>query len=132
MTSQTSRGEVGLALETEAEDWQEADHEAGDDHGLVELEVPDGQQGQQEGGEDDADTLFIYQADCGEAEENQHLDEKDELGKLPEDCEHQAEAVDGGKQCSTSPGRHFCCFLSQELTDHKELEEYEGQREMFP
>ena len=76
---QSYRGEVRLALQTETEDWEEAHHQAGDDHALVELQVPDSQQGQQEGGEDDTDAISVNQTHCGKTEEDEDLNEKNKL-----------------------------------------------------
>ena len=76
---QSYRGEVRLALQTETEDWEEAHHQAGDDHALVELQVPHGQQGHQEGGEDDTDTISVNQTHCGKTEEDEDLNEKNKL-----------------------------------------------------
>ena len=66
-------------MKTETEDWEEAHYQAGDDHALVELQVPDSQQGQQEGGEDDTDTIPVNQTHCGETEEDEDLNEKNKL-----------------------------------------------------
>ena len=126
------QGEVGLALETETEDREEAEDQATDDHGLVILEIPDCQHRHHEGGEDLADSVLVHQAHRGEAEEDKDLDEKNELWELPEDGEEETGAVDGDQETPPAPAGRIVGLHSQELSGQQELEEDEGQWEMFP
>ena len=66
--------ELGLALETETEDWEEAEDQAADDHGLVVLEIPHSQHRHHEGGEYLADQVFVNQSNRGEAEQDEDLE----------------------------------------------------------
>ena len=127
-----SQWEVGLALEAQTEDREEAEDQATDDHCLVILEIPHCQHRHQERAENLADSVLVDQTHRGEAEQDKDLDQKNKLGELPEDGEEEAGAVDGGQETPPGPAGRFVSFHSEELPGQQELEEDEGEGEMFP